>query len=482
MQHLYKQFSSSLTWNALLYALYKASTTILSLVLFMRLSAYDYATWANINALVFLSILWLDFGLRKSIPRFCPEFARNRHTHRSFVRSILILQCLILIIAAPFFIYSTHISAHSLSLERNLVFFYLATALFISEGFISVLRTLYHAHFWNKQFNTVSIGLLVIEMIGNGVVVSMYTRSNYVLWYVLSIKIATSIMTSIVCVCMLPRLYASQQYDERFGDNVDTKKLTKSFVKHSGIMWFNTNIKSLSERNFLVPFITYFLGHIPANIFKVANDGALLLYRMVIKTIGSNDTALLAHVHVEHQSSPEAMDNAFTKLTTKIAALCFPLLAILAIAGIHSMHIIKNKSVFLIFFISTIGYLIETILSPYERILEVHAHYKYLIYAYIPYIIMMIILYSFNIITFIGLVTMILVIQVVRLVSSVLMVYYVHKAYAIPMSLPRAALYHGVWHAIIIGVPVYVGGYCLMRYTGVGGHLIFWLDTLARRS
>ncbi|MFI5332791.1 MAG: hypothetical protein ACHQVS_01690, partial [Candidatus Babeliales bacterium] len=457
MQHLYKQFSSALTWNALLYTLYKASTTIFSFILFMRLSAYDYATWANINALVFLSILWLDFGLRKSIPRFCPEFSRNRHTHRSFVRSILILQSVLLILATPFFIYSTHISAHTLSLERNLIIFYLATALFVSEGFIAVLRTLYHAHFWNKQFNTVSIGLLTIEMIGNGLVIGMYGAHHHLLLYVLVIKIATSIMTIMICLFMLPRLYASMQYDEKSDDAVYTKSLTKSFIKHSGIMWFNTNIKSLSERNFLVPFITYFLGHIPANIFKVANDGALLMYRMVIKTIGSNDTALLAHVHVE-DTSKKAMDNAFKKLTTKITSLCFPLLGIITIVGIHSMHSIKNNSVFLIFFISTIGYLIETVLSPYERILEVHAHYKALIYAYIPYIIMISILYSFNVITFIGLVTMILIIQGVRLVSSLLMVYYAHRAYAIP--LPREALYQGVWHAMIIGIPVYVGGYC----------------------
>jgi hypothetical protein len=469
MQRIFEQFSSAITWNALLYSLYKASTTLFSWLLFMRLTSYDFATWANINALVFLSILWLDFGLRKSIPRFCPEFARNGTTHRSFVRYILISQTFLLIITAPFFIYVAHTSAYTLSLERNLWLFYMAAALFISEGFISVLRTLYHAHFWNKQFNTISIVLLIIEMVGNGIILLMYSNSSDIVWYVLAIKIITGFLTIIVCVALLSSMYRSQHYvDINDGDH-DTRALTKSFVKHSTIMWFNTNIKSLSERNFLVPFITYSLGHVYANIFKVANDGALLVYRMIIKTIGTNDTALLAHVHAL-QDKKEAMDNAFTKLTTKIAALCFPLLGIIIIAGAHSIQVIKDNDVFLIFFIITIGYLLEALLSPYERILEVHAHYKALIYAYVPYIIMIFILYYFNFITFIGLVNMILLLQGVRLVSSLIMVYYAHQAYTI--TVPLHALYYGAWYTMIIGIPLYIGGYYLIRYTWVGVYVL----------
>lgn len=474
MQHLFKQFSSGITWNALLYSLHKVSTTIFSWALFMRLTSYDYATWANINALVFLAILWLDFGLRKSIPRFCPEFARNRSTHRSFVRSILILQSSLLIITTPLFMYLSYKSAYTLSLEHNLWLFYMATALFISEGLISVLRTLYHAHFWNKEFNTISIGLLVVEMVGNGIIISMYSASHQILVYVLVIKIITGIITLGICLYVLKRLYQLQRYNDMSSDTSDTQALTKSFVKHSGIMWFNTNIKSISERNFLVPFITYSLGHIPANIFKVANDGALLVYRMIIKTIGTNDTALLAHVHTE-QNTHEAMDNAFKKLTTKIAGLCFPLLGIIIIAGAHSINIIKDNNVFLIFFIITISYLIEALLSPYERILEVHAQYKYLIYAYVPYIVMMIILYSFNFITFIGLVNMILLIQGVRLVSSLIMVYYAHRAYKV--TIPVHALRYGLWYTLILGIPLYVSGYYLMRCTCVGEYVLNWFSS-----
>lgn len=130
----------------------------------MRLTTYDYATWANINALVFLAILWLDLGLRKSIPRFCPEFARNRTTHTYFIRFIITTQCILLMTATPLFIVAAEHSAYALSLDNNLMLFYAATLLFLSEGFIALLRTLYHAHFWNKEFNSLTIIMLIIEM------------------------------------------------------------------------------------------------------------------------------------------------------------------------------------------------------------------------------------------------------------------------------------------------------------------------------
>ena len=78
-------------------------------------------------------------------------------------------------------------------------------------------------------------------------------------------------------------------------------KIKNAFIKHSLIMWANNNLKSLSERNFLVPFFTHIFGPGPANLFKVANDGALLFYRIAIKTIGTTDTSLLAHIETSQQ-------------------------------------------------------------------------------------------------------------------------------------------------------------------------------------
>lgn len=480
MQHLLRQFSSALSWNAALYALYKASTTIFSWTLFMRLTTYDYATWANVHALTFLAILWLDFGLRKSIPRFCPEFARHPSTHQSFIRTIITLQSLLLIIATPVFIYGASTTAHTLSLDRNLWLFYSAAALFISEGLISVLRTLYHAHFWNASFNTVSIAIITLEMIGNGLLLVLCTDSNQLLTWAIILKIVMGFVTIIVCLALLKRMYQLQQYEGDVDERIDTRALTKSFVKHSGIMWINTNIKSVSERNFLVPVITYTLGHASANLFKVANDGALLVYRMVIKTIGSNDTALLAHAN-SSINKQESMDVAFKKLATKIAGLCFPLLGIVLLLGACSSHIIKDHDVFRIFFIITISYLIEALLSPYERMLEVHAHYKALVYAYVPYIIMMFILYSFNFLTFIGLVNTILLIQGVRLVSSLIMAYYAHRSCNI--TLPMRSFYNVAWYCGIVGIPVcvilyYVCSY-VVKYTWVGVYVIRIFPTLS---
>src|SRR5579872_3032977 len=162
-QQLFIKFSHGVNWNAFLYIFYKSSFTLLSIVLFTQLTTIDYATWANLNSMVFLMLLWIDCGLRKSIPRFCPEFARNQSAHRSFLMRIITFQLMLLSIATPFFMIIVSKAASALHLHSSTHLLHLCALIFFLEGIASLLRVLFHAHFWHKQFNLLSAATLLAE-------------------------------------------------------------------------------------------------------------------------------------------------------------------------------------------------------------------------------------------------------------------------------------------------------------------------------
>ena len=129
------------------------------------------------------------------------------------------------------------------------------------------------------------------------------------------------------------------------------------------------------------------------------------------------------------------MATAFKKLTTKIVALSIPFLGIIFFISVNLVDRIENKFVFQAFLIITICYLIEAILSPYERLLEVKRRYINLAIAYLPYVLFLFIIILFNIIPCIGLLRSITAIHGVRLVSLFIIMHFARHYYRIRFPL-----------------------------------------------
>ena len=414
---LFSKFSQGLNWNALLYTTYKLLFTFLSFTLFNRLTTADFSCWANVNSIVFLLLLWLDFGFRKSVPRYSPEFLNDKQANKKFVRAIILFQSFVLISSIPLLQFLLKIVIQN----PGPAIIMLASILFITEGMGAILRLIYHSYFLHKQFNLLAIIIMMSEMSINMILIYTINQSAFLVTTILINKIVTGAIMGIGSSIMLIGIIPSPIIITK----INTRQITKKFIKHSAIMWVNNNLKSLSERNFFIPFITYTLGPVIANSFKVANDAALLFYRIVIKTIGTTDTLLLAHIVTLKQK--KLMQFAFTKLITKVTHLCLPLLGIVFFLAIKGSITIQNPFIFHAFLIMVTGYLIETMLLPYERILEVNNNYKQLILSYIPYVIMLISVFSGISISFFGLLGSILLIHGVRLVSLSIIIYFVYK-------------------------------------------------------
>ena len=420
INQLLSKFSQGISWNALFYSIYKIFFTSLSFLLYRYLTTHDYSTWANLNSIMYLLLLWIDCGLRKSIPRYAPIFAQSKHQHRLFTTYVIYFQFALLILCLPIFIYCVEgiLPIHAPQLVI------LGALIFIFEGLISLLRLIYHAHFWNKQFNLLNSAILLVEILINVNLVIFSTSSSTILFGILLTKLCSGIIITLVALSWLTKLYNDKNYPEI--KPIDLGGTTKGFIKHSAMMGINNNLKSLTERNFLTPLLTYMYGSAQANIFKIANDGALLFYRIAIKTIGTTDTALLAHV----QTLPDGkrlLPIAFKQLTRAIKIVCLPLVALVFLLPLARTSLFPSSSAYQAFFIMAIGYLLEMLLSPYERVLETNRNYALLILAYLPYLFMLIILFLFNLPKFLSMLSILFIIHALRLVGSLIMAFFAHK-------------------------------------------------------
>lgn len=430
IHQLQEKFNESINWNAASYLFYKGTSTVLTFALFKKLTTQDFSIWATTNSIIFILLLWIDFGFRKSVPRFCPEFSTSKNNHKQFILYIIIFQSIALLSALPLLI----MMLQKIVVLDSLLLRY-ATILFFLEGITALLRLVYHAHFWNKHINMRATAFLALEMIANIFLIILFSdNSQQLLMGLFITKICAALCTNVACLLDLPKLHTN------IGQQVEHAPAPwRSFIKHSGIMWLNNNLKSLSERNFIIPLLTYTVGPAQANFFKIANEAALFFHRIIIKTIGSTDTALLSHAEVSTEGKI-ALPIAFKNLTTKVAGLCIPVIGFLIIFFVCGFQLLHDTCVLQTFFIITLGYLLETLMSPYERLLEVKSNYLMLAMAYAPYaIVVMALLYTQSL-TFIGLLTFVLIIQGVRLVSSLLMMRFAQRTYDLVFPLKDVIL------------------------------------------
>jgi hypothetical protein len=425
---LFSKFTDAIQWNSFFYVIYKICYVTLSFTLYYRLSPSLFSAWALGNSLVFLILLWLDCGFRKSVPRYCPEFAKNKIIHKNFIYLILTVQGVVLLAALPilWFVFPYFIT------YKVLISYTLA--MFTINGISELLRIIYHAHFWQKQFNILHTVCVLAEMALNFFFIAWYAPTVTLIKYLFLSKILSGGAIIAGSITMLPSLLKDTTYPGAM--RINTKVQTRAFIEHSIVMWATTFIKSLSERNFLFPFLTQSIGAPSANLFKVAHDGALFFQRISIRILGTSDTALLSHVQV-YNDTTQLYKKAFTRLLKTVAGLCIPLLYI-GVLVFLKRHQSIDQNILSIFFVVAIGYMLEVFLSPYERILEVKRRYLLLWYSYTPYAIGLTYLLVFTQQNF-SLFWFVVSMHTFRLSGSLLMTYFAQKYY--PMPFPKRFIF-----------------------------------------
>lgn len=462
---LLQKFNQGINWNAVLSVSHRILSVILSYSLYQVCSTTDYNFWANSYAIIYIMILWIDGGLRKSAPRFAPIFAAEGNT-RSFLKFLIAFQTIALMLTTPLMI----IGVRSLQTKLAMPPYYLWPILiiFFFEGINSCIRLIYHSYFWHKTYNQICVILLTLETIIAGFFIIKGVTP--LIPAIFALKITNCLILIIVSARKVPSIINDPAYQKI--PLKSSKHTARQCAIHTIAMWGSNAIKSLSERNAMMLLFTYAFGPEQANIFKIANDGAVIVYRTLMKTIGTTDTSLLAHSQIIEKGEI-GLQKAFKKLSTKVVGLCIPLLGI--IAGIYSVIAwnLYDHDVFHIMFIVIIGYVLEVSFSSYERVLENNFRYRYLAYAYVPYIIIILTppffiltistYSSITSITCIGLITLLLSIRFVRLVSALLMVYFAGRLYHLEEPVAFRVWTSRLVHSYIVGIPIGVALLCLGR-------------------
>jgi hypothetical protein len=440
----FQKFFNALQWNSIFYVIYKISYVGFSLKLYKTVSTSYFSAWALGNSIIFLTLLWLDCGFRKSIPRYCPEFAKEKNLHKKFIYGVLLAQTIVLMLGLPL-LYNT--------LPYFVTFpelFHVIILSFVASGLLEILKTIYHTHFWQKQFNVLHIFWILLEIGASFYFLQVTNNHLSLILLLFKIKIITSCGIIIGALLMLPTLLKQREYPEY--TLLKNTSVASDFIQHSCVMWATTIIKSLSERNFLLPLLTKTIGVTDANIFKIAHESALFFQRVSLRILGRTDTILLSHIEAKNKNKEE-FQKAFLNILKTVSLLCISLFALTILLFFKQSQIIE-KTMFSIFLIVATGYMIEVFLSPYERVLEVKRRYKLLWIAYTPYIIGLIYLVFLQVRTGVDIIPFIASIQVLRLTGSFFMVYFSQKYYPSPFPKRFVVTVLGIAAATLISIIV----------------------------
>ena len=424
-QTLLTAFTSAQRWNAFLYMAQKVLFVSLTAALYNTLDPLHFSIWATIQSTIYLTLLWLDCGMRRSVPQYAPAFSKDRKTIKAFCLKIITIQMTLVLIALPLIIFFVMPRICGIPSDQSwgCTVGYIAGMMFVIEGCIATLRILYNSYWWTRPFNIASAIVTISEVIGATIIIFHSTNSSHTLISILATKLAAG--TTLTVIGVMGLIYLTThgpiiKKDNQTGDMSKPEPTIKEFASHSLLLWGGTVIKSLSERNFMLPLITHTFGIYEANAFKVANDLSMFFCRAAVKTIGTTDASILAHAQLD-TTRQTAMPNAFKQVTTRTAALCIPLLGIVTVIMYRNIYS-EQSGPFVLFALMTTGYLIETIFAPCERTLEIKKQYRAIALSYAPYLLIIAIIISCSLFrsskTSIGLFPMIALVQLVRLVTT----------------------------------------------------------------
>lgn len=414
---LFAKFDNSIAWNGLLFFINKLSKYIISLVLFSRLTTADFSAWANVFGISFILALWLDFGFRRSIPLYSYRLIGTS----LFPKIILFKLVTTLLISVVWYYYCKPL-ATLFSLNDHVSFFYLGIIIFFLESVSSFIKLIFHSFFWQRYLTLSESLIIALETIF--ILWPSFTPlpSNTLLGYAFLAEILSQLLSIALLLIMAIKLVPT------ITPRIYPEELPSNFIKHSLIMWVFMFINSLTERNFLVPFITYSFGALAANLFKLANDGALIFQRFILKTIGLSDTVLLAHLEpFEHSYKQQG----FILITKRICLLVVPAMGLLLVSFLVMKEMGLGGPAGLLFFLLSAFYLIQLLFIGYDRFLEAKREYSNLFISAMPYGVVILLFALVGEGYRLGLITFIMVIHITKLASSFIRAYLASKVYKV---------------------------------------------------
>lgn len=419
-------FNNALQWNFFFYVFHKLYSLAITLFLTKKMDGNLTACWVQVYSIVYLALLWIDFGNRKSLPLFL-SLMHDKKSREEIINATYMRHALTLIVSMPIITIMVYFS--SLATQWPPYVFMLLPIIMTLEGISSHAQTLLHAQNRQKYCNLKASLALALELALISCVLIEITNQVTLLYAILGIKI---ICSGMLILTIMPQTQLNSVSTLQLSNK---KKIPLNIVQHSLIATGTTIAKSLSERNVITLVITAAAGPEAAISYKIANDGALFLQRCIVKIMNNADISFYATIRQSEEPTKQ-MKVACSIVSARITALIIPLLlgTLLYYYFLWWLNI-KTKMIFFTACLLSISYAIESMLMPYERILEACQCYRSLLRVYILYSTLVIfsILLSYN--AFIGTGVLLILITGVRLVSYLLFFFYARKHVLYPREL-----------------------------------------------
>lgn len=389
VQYYLDGFFTALWWNGALYGLYKVCSLSFTLLLYYLLPAEVFSLWITLTSITYLMLLWSDFGLRKAIARYglvCGGKIATWYNH------IIVFQIAVYGALFPFWYFFIQ---YKVPVHYQLLFTCSLFSFFVVRGLVELIKSFYHALFKNQYFNTWNMIALFSEFLIS-CALCLFSFDPFVI-----VALLFFIATSVYIVLLV---YAFVQLQPLILLSYDTHTASsftyRTFIKHAVSMWYVGVSKSFSERNFLIPLVSFVSGTVQGNNFKITYDAALFIYRIGLRVMGSNDTVLLSIAYI--QNCKKLLHTTVSLVHTTYIKL-FVILFIFGCILLSVQPIFFSHIIFPLFFIVGISYTLEMFLLPYERFLEVKQQYIPLITITIFYSIgflVMLYCYIYNMVSF----------------------------------------------------------------------------------
>lgn len=377
-QNAYKscELNNAITWNGLTYLIQKTTHTVVVILLAKTIGVTEFKQWVTINSSIYLLLLWIDGGIKKSIPLYISEYIKHPKKLYVFFSKLIGFYSLI---SLTVFSYLYYTNSTILSNWKLLAAAYL---FFITQGSVAIIRAIFQSVFFNKQFNLAMLACLFSKYC---LIISLVA---------LKVNIKAHLIISLTALANIAILTASCFLINKVPKDLNTKKASKnSFAKHTFFMVIITIMKSLTNRNALTLIAAQCLSGPIFVSFKIAQNVALLFYRFQVKAMGSSSIAMLA------KATPENKPQVFEQVISKLILLLTPLITFTILISLNFNNNNYNPTFFKFFLTFTIFYIIYSLCSCYEKTLEASQSYSDIIKAYSGYLALVVIsigLYIFD--------------------------------------------------------------------------------------
>ena len=350
MQHnnraqLRTQFHTAVHWNTVAYVCQRAAYTILHIYLYYHIPTTSFVAWTSLLSIIYITIYMCDAGLRKSIPLYIDTPYIQRWCLA--VYSVIGIAITPIVIA-----YAYWLSPYPI-IDNTSIMLYLIPLLVISQTLLIGARIVHTSQFNNRSFAYINTLWLAIEVTITIAVIE-YTQTAQAISICLASKAIFGSAAVVHAMYTLPRSINTTRQSSR-----------TLFTQHTTYMWGISIIRSLSERNVMMPVLAWIAPPDIAAIYKIVHDAVMMIYRTLIKSIDINDITILRDARTRAY--------AFFQLSIKLINWCTVACCVLVAIDYMMTSINAYHSLLLV-----IGYssIIEVVISPWDRLREITYDYR----------------------------------------------------------------------------------------------------------